>query len=185
MRWVCSFHLFPPRARAVWLRARARSRGIACVSTLFCVRRLLRCRPSRLAIRRCSEAGDKLEMEIVNRHRLLRRGRNYQRENEKGLFFVAICADLERQFEFVQRNWINSDNFQALDGETDPLVSKRTHGGNFTIPTAGGSILIRGLPSFVSLRAGGYFFIPSKSALIYLSNLADDVQLMSAFMRRG
>mgnify|MGYP006396090097 CR=1 FL=1 len=129
--------------------------------------------------------GDKLEMEIVNRHRLLRRGRNYQRENEKGLFFVAICADLERQFEFVQRNWINSDNFQALDGETDPLVSKRTHGGNFTIPTAGGSILIRGLPSFVSLRAGGYFFIPSKSALIYLSNLADDVQLMSAFMRRG
>lgn len=113
--------------------------------------------------------GDKLEMDIVNRHRLLRRGRNYQRENEKGLYFVAICADLERQFEFVQRNWINSDNFQALDGETDPLVSKRTDGGNFTIPTAGGSIRIRGLPSFVSLRAGGYFFIPSKSALMYLS----------------
>jgi cytochrome P450/deferrochelatase/peroxidase EfeB len=117
--------------------------------------------------------GDKLELDIVNRHRLLRRGRNYERGDQKGLYFVAICADLERQFEFVQRNWINSDNFQALDDEADPLVSKRTGGGKFTIPTAGGSIRISGLPSFVSLRAGGYFFIPSKSALMYLSALDD------------
>lgn len=113
--------------------------------------------------------GDKQEMDIVNRHRLLRRGRNYERGNEKGLFFIALCADLERQFEFVQRNWINSNNFQALNEENDPIVGKRNTPGNFTIPTAGGSIKIDGIPSFVSLLAGGYFFVPSKSSLMYLS----------------
>lgn len=114
--------------------------------------------------------GDKQEMDIVNRHRLLRRGRNYERKGEKGLFFIALCSDLERQFEFVQRNWINSSNFHALEDESDPLVTTNRTGGKFTIPLAGGSIRLDGLPSFVSLRAGGYFFVPSRSALLFLSS---------------
>ena len=112
--------------------------------------------------------GDEQEMDIVNRHRLLRRGRNYERNGEKGLFFIALCADLERQFEFIQRNWINSSNFHALEDESDPLVTTNRTAGKFTIPLAGGSIRLDGLPSFVTLRAGGYFFVPSRSALLFL-----------------
>ncbi|MEW4448960.1 cytochrome P450 [Qipengyuania sp. JC766] len=114
--------------------------------------------------------GDKQETAIANRHRLMRRGRNYVRGEEKGLFFVALCADLERQFEFVQRNWLNSSSFHTLSGENDPLLGRKSEGcGKFTVPTSGGSIVLEGLSSFVSTRAGGYFFVPSRSALLFLA----------------
>jgi hypothetical protein len=38
----------------------------------------------------------------------------------------------------------------------------------FTIPTPSGPITLDGLQSFVTVRAGGYFFMPSYSALLYL-----------------
>ena len=119
------------------------------------------------------QPGDEKEIEIVNRHRLMRRGRAYEREKgkERGLFFMAICGDLERQFEFVQRSWISAPHFHALDDEDDPLLG---NGGgsdrSFTVPTAGGSIKLEGLGHYVTLKAGGYFFLPSRSALLYLAN---------------
>jgi hypothetical protein len=54
-----SFHLLrDARARVA---ARARAPAAVGLNIILCAA-LLRCRPSRLAIRRCSEAGDKLEM---------------------------------------------------------------------------------------------------------------------------
>src|SRR5439155_21183917 len=56
---------------------------------------------------------DPTQQAITNRHRLLRRGRPYEyqplpnEQAEKGLLFLCICADLERQYEFVQQTWIN------------------------------------------------------------------------------
>lgn len=116
--------------------------------------------------------GDEQEIGIVNRHRLMRRGRNYgQGEKEKGLFFIAICEDLERQFEFVQRSWLAASGFHELNGETDPLIGQPAQErGTFSIPTYGGTITARGLSKFTTLRAGGYFFVPSRSALRFLSN---------------
>jgi deferrochelatase/peroxidase EfeB len=52
----------------------------------------------------------------ARRHRLLRRGRAYglplvnrltDDGKERGLHFVCLNANLERQFEFVQQTWIN------------------------------------------------------------------------------
>lgn len=116
--------------------------------------------------------GDPQEIGIVNRHRLMRRGRNYRRDNEeKGLFFVAICEDLERQFEFVQRSWLQAGGFHELNDERDPLVGHCPAGtGTFSIPTHAGTVSVRGLSAFTTLRAGGYFFLPSRSALRYLAN---------------
>ncbi len=116
--------------------------------------------------------GDAQETEIVNRHRLMRRGRNFGRDDaEKGLFFIAICEDLERQFEFVQRSWLRAGGFHELEGELDPLIGQRNEdGGTFSIPTDGGTIIARGLSTFTTLRAGGYFFLPSRSALRFLAN---------------
>lgn len=116
--------------------------------------------------------GDEQEIGIVNRHRLMRRGRSYgANDSERGLFFIAICEDLERQFEFVQRSWLQASGFHELNGENDPLIGQRTSdGGTFSIPTHGGTIVARGLSNFTTLRAGGYFFLPSRSALRFMAN---------------
>ena len=128
------------------------------------------------------EPGDTWEQAITNRHRLLRRGRSYTRidengEQEKGLLFVAICADLERQFEFVQQTWINSPNFHGLSNEPDPIIGSITaanaqKSASFTIPTPAGPVKLTGMETFVKTRAGGYFFLPSRSALTFLKERA-------------
>jgi cytochrome P450/deferrochelatase/peroxidase EfeB len=131
------------------------------------------------------EPGDKDEQLITNRHRLLRRGRTYSYEADgdgagvrKGLLFMALCGDLERQFEFVQRTWLNATSFHGLVEEHDPLLGgpaarPTLHDApdremGFTIPTAAGPVRVKDLRSWVSLRGGGYFFLPSRSALAFL-----------------
>ena len=142
------------------------------------------------------EPGDKLEEAITNRHRLLRRGRSYAYRPDgatsetKGLLFAALCSDLERQFEFVQHTWINASSFHGMTAETDPLLgnplaeegktSAALVGGTntrFTIPTATGPVVMEGLRSYVTMRAGGYFFLPSRSALTYLSTALPDADM--------
>ncbi len=131
------------------------------------------------------QPGDPAEQIITNRHRLLRRGRTYVKQDangkiEKGLMFVSLCADIERQFEFVQQVWANSSNFHGLTNEPDPIfgadtpdsVNGSTCPRNFTIPTPAGPIKLTGMQNFVSVKAGGYFFLPSRSALTWLTDVA-------------
>jgi deferrochelatase/peroxidase EfeB len=109
----------------------------------------------------------------------LRRGRTYYRsakdgqQAEKGLLFVALCSDLERQYEFVQQTWLNSPNFHGLSHEPDPLVTPDQGRGKrvFTIPTAAGTITLENMQSFITVRGGGYFFLPSRSSLRFLIDL--------------
>ena len=54
--------------------------------------------------------------------------------------------------------------------EPDPLLGTGKD-RQFTIPTASGPMELRGLPEFVSVKAGGYFFLPSRSALRHLLDL--------------
>lgn len=126
--------------------------------------------------------GDPAEQIVSNRHRLLRRGRPYVRQDtgEKGLLFASIGTDIERQFEFVQQFWANAPAFHGLDNEPDPIIgadSADTRSGtarprHFSIPTAAGPVRIEGLQSFVETKGGGYFFMPSRSALGWLSQCA-------------
>ena len=126
------------------------------------------------------QPGDPSEQVITNRHRLLRRGRSYTRpgpDGEKGLLFVALCGDLERQFEFVQQTWANSPSFHGLTEEPDPIVGsgqgqKTGNPASFTIPTPAGPVKLHGMERFVTARAGGYFFLPSRSALSFLTTMA-------------
>lgn len=130
------------------------------------------------------EPGDEAEQRITNRHRLLRRGRTYQSGQENGLLFVALCSDIERQFEFVQQTWVNSPSFHGLSGEPDPLTGGQlsgesdpltrgpnAEGKNFTIPTPAGPIKLTGIEQFTRVRGGGYFFLPSRSALLFMKNV--------------
>lgn len=127
------------------------------------------------------QPGDTAEQFISNRHRLLRRGRTYTRhDGEKGLLFVSLCTDIERQFEFVQQFWANAPAFHGLDNEPDPFVgsdplcamTSEAKERVFTIPTPAGPLRITGLNSFVQTMAGGYFFLPSRSALGWLSDIS-------------
>jgi deferrochelatase/peroxidase EfeB len=113
---------------------------------------------------------------ITNRHRLLRRGRSYQQADEKGLLFIGLCADLERQFEFIQQSWLGSTSFAGLTNEPDPIVAVKPSGTStrFTIPTSAGSLVLPDADeSFVTVRGGGYFFLPSRSALVFLRKLVE------------
>ncbi|MCO6388757.1 hypothetical protein [Aliihoeflea sp. 40Bstr573] len=135
----------------------------------------------------------KVEMEITNRHRILRRGRSYRgvdlRDGRaqvpagdgegpeatdgpaEGLLFIAMNASIERQFEFVQQTWINASSFHGLRNEPDPLLHSGEV-GSFTIPTANGPVVLTGLSTFARVRGGGYFFMPGRSLLRFLGDNA-------------
>jgi deferrochelatase/peroxidase EfeB len=127
------------------------------------------------------QPGDQAEQFISNRHRLLRRGRNYTRmdSGEKGLLFASLCTDIERQFEFVQQFWANAPAFHGLDKEPDPFIGSDpvrldggTHDRVYTIPTPAGPVQLNGMKKFVQTMGGGYFFLPSRSALGWLTDVA-------------
>ena len=126
------------------------------------------------------QPGDPSEQVITNRHRLLRRGRSYTQpgpKGERGLLFVALCGDLERQFEFVQQTWSASPSFHGLTDEPDPITGSAQgqqvdSKAGYTIPTPAGPVKLVGMERFVTARAGGYFFLPSRSALNFLKKRA-------------
>jgi len=109
---------------------------------------------------------------IANRHRILRRGRSYFNEagGKAGTMFICVNADIERQFEFIQQSWINGSQFHTLPGEIDPITGQGTGSGNFTIPTTNGPGTLKGLESFIRMKGGGYFFLPSRRALDFLAD---------------
>lgn len=117
------------------------------------------------------EPGSMEQLAIVNRHRILRAGRLYEEEGgkKKGLLFVCLNADIERQFEFIQQTWIEAPAFHGLDGEVDPVFSDRGRDAKYTIPMPDGARTISGLKSFVTTRGGEYFFLPGRQALAFLS----------------
>lgn len=111
-------------------------------------------------------------------HRLLRRGRAYNDGARQGLFFVALNANISRQFEFVQNAWINSSKFDGLSEESDPLLGNRRAlpgcpvKDRFSLPQASGvTRRVGGLPQFVRVRGGAYFFLPSLRALRYIATV--------------
>ncbi|WP_158944356.1 Dyp-type peroxidase [Granulicella sp. S190] len=116
---------------------------------------------------------------LINRRRITRRGLPYgvwtpegesvTDSDERGVIFIALNADFSRQFEFVQQQWINYGNDARLGNEKDLLMGNHTGHGRFvvqgdTTPT-NPPFVCSNLPSFVELRGGGYFFLPSITAL--------------------
>lgn len=113
-------------------------------------------------------------------HRILRRGRVCSEESgaKQGLFFIALNANIGRQFEFIQNAWVNSSKFDGMSDENDPLLGNRqaTVGcpvtDRFSLPQAGGvTRRVAGLPQFVTVRGGAYFFLPSIRALWYIATV--------------
>ena len=112
------------------------------------------------------------QIQIGKRHRMLRVGRTYEKDKggklEKGMLFMCLNADIERQYEFVQQTWVSSTSFEGLVGEKDPTIGAREGCGHFTIPSWEKVTVLKEVPKFVTTKGGGYFFMPSRSSLRYL-----------------
>ena len=116
----------------------------------------------------------------VRLHRMIRRGTNYGPSlppgvldddgADRGLMFAFVGARLDRQFEFVQRQWINDGRFIGVPNERDPLIGVQDH-GEFTIPKRPIRRRMTELPDFVVNRGGEYCFMPSLRALRWLADL--------------
>ena len=131
-------------------------------------------------------------LEAVNRRRILRRGRLYgsalERDNalqpaaagadeDRGLMFMCFNSDIERQFEFIQSQWINNPAFDGLYQESDGFVTPRFAGdGRATSQRDPVRDRFLGLKTFVTVRGGAYFFLPGIRAL---RHLADDERRVS------
>ncbi|KWT82815.1 MULTISPECIES: hypothetical protein [unclassified Variovorax] len=133
--------------------------------------------------RRLGFGADPLRPDLVAStrfHRLLRRGREYGGGpgEETGLHFICLGANIARQFEFVQNAWLAGTRFDGLSGESDPLLGHRLPDADgsltdsFSMPVGTGpDRRLSGLPQFVTVQGGGYFFMPGIRALRYLSKV--------------
>ena len=126
-------------------------------------------------------------------HRILRRGREYgsglsveealspvAHTGPHGLHFICLVANIARQFEFLQSAWLMSTKFEAMTDESDPLLGNReplcgaAPTDTFSRPNeAGVRDRISGMPQFVTVKGGAYFFFPSLPAIRYLSELRE------------
>ena len=118
---------------------------------------------------------------LTNRRRILRRGLPYGHSKDRrddsgehGSIIMFLCASIRRQFEFVQQQWINYGNDFKLANDKDPIIGNHCENetggdGRMLIMSEPGSgkrpLLCGGMPRFVETRGGGYFFIPSLTAL--------------------
>ena len=115
---------------------------------------------------------------LANRRRVLRRGLPYgnvtdstRDDGNHGVVIMMLNADISRQFEFVQQQWINYGNdFKASN---DKEIILGNHGADYpskaVIQVDPDSdqppYFVRNIPRLVETRGGDYFFIPSMTAL--------------------
>jgi Dyp-type peroxidase family len=127
----------------------------------------------------------------AQRHRIIRAGIPFGPEvapgetttkHERGLMFVCYQTSIERQFEFIQRNYANNPNFVSGkerpggDGPVtpgyDPIIGQAEGNGarqmdepypNYPAGNRRTTLTIPG--EFVKLTAAAYFFMPSITAL--------------------
>ena len=118
---------------------------------------------------------------VARLHRMIRRGTSYgpvlaagvleDDGVERGLAFVFAGARLDRQFEFVQTEWVNDGLFIGARGDTDPVVGTNDQSGQFTVPQQPIRRRLKGLRRFVVTRGGEYLFAPGLRALRWLADL--------------
>ena len=120
---------------------------------------------------------------VARIHRMIRRGTAYgpplpdgvleDDGVDRGLMFAFVGANLGRQFEFVQAEWMNSSTFFGGTTEKDPVSGSGDGTGTYDIPRRPLRQRVKDLPLFVVTRGGEYAFMPSLRALDWLGRLTD------------
>jgi Dyp-type peroxidase family len=142
----------------------------------------------------------KAALEAVSRHRIMRRGRVYgeplfdlslldgvpddaklqflltltEDDTDRGLHFLCVNTNIQRQFEFIQDNWTNNPDFNKLYQNKDPIIGDNAHSQQapsyMTIPQTPVRYRTQALPRFVTVLGGAYLFMPSLTALRFLAH---------------
>ena len=88
------------------------------------------------------------------------------------MLFQFINSNIENQYEFVLRQWVNDSEFAGAvelhPKSKDPLIGTQDPAESiFVIPQADGAppIEVTGLSSFVTTKAAAYTFLPSITAI--------------------
>jgi deferrochelatase/peroxidase EfeB len=142
----------------------------------------LRC-PVGSHIRRLNPRGARV-MGMPHSRRITRRAMPYGPElkpgqprddRERGLVGYFLCGDLEMQFEFIQKVWVNQDlSTYGLRGTREPIVGTQPPGGGrFTIRTADARdpIALTGMPDLITTRGSLYCLLPGIGGLRHLASL--------------
>jgi Dyp-type peroxidase family len=125
--------------------------------------------------------------ELVVR-RIMRRAMPYSsyryKEPDQGLMFQAYNANIEGQFEFVQRLWVNSGvENHGMSRDRDPIAGEPVADGNpekgkgtfsFTAPESQCPHTLTNLEAHVRYRWGDYFLVPSRQTLAEICDQRDD-----------
>jgi len=129
-------------------------------------------------IRRCNPR-DAAIAGVARIHRMIRRGTAYgpmlpegvtvDDGIDRGLMFAFVGANIGRQFEFVQSQWVNDGIFFGAGDDKDPIVGSGEI--NFTLPRKPVRKRLQGIPRFVVTRGGEYCFMPGLRALRWLAEL--------------
>ncbi len=122
-----------------------------------------------------------------NTHRLIRRGLPYGPTYDakvpydgikRGLLGYFINSNIENQYEFVLRHWVNDSEFAGAvrlnPKAKDPMIgTQNPEESIFVIPQANGAppIKVTGLVTFVTTKAAAYCFLPSVTALKFIAKL--------------
>jgi Dyp-type peroxidase family len=113
-------------------------------------------------------------------HRMIRRGTAYgpplptgvleDDGLDRGLMFAFVGANIGRQFEFVQSEWLNDGAFFGGGTEKDPITGANEGDGTFSVPRHPLRMHLKGISRFVVTRGGEYCFLPGLRALRWLSD---------------
>ena len=102
---------------------------------------------------------------------------------ERGMLFQFINSNIENQYEFVLRQWVNDSEFAGavrLDPKTkDPLIGTQDPAESlFVIPQADGAppIEVTGLSTFITTKAAAYTFLPSITAIRFIAALPNRME---------
>jgi deferrochelatase/peroxidase EfeB len=122
-----------------------------------------------------------------NTHRLIRRGMPYGPVYdptkpydgiERGLLGYFINSSIENQYEFVLGHWVNDSEFAGAvrlnPKSKDPMIGTQDPAESvFVIPQASGAppIKITGFSTFITTKAAAYCFLPSITAIKFISGL--------------
>ena len=122
-----------------------------------------------------------------NTHRLIRRGMPYGPTYdptkpydgiERGLLGYFINSSIENQYEFVLGHWVNDSEFAGAvrlpPKAKDPMIGTQDPAESiFVIPQPNGAppTKITGFSSFIKTKAAAYCFLPSITAIKFISGL--------------
>ena len=117
---------------------------------------------------------------LANRRRLLRRGLPYgevkdrtRDDGDHGIIILMINADINRQFEFVQQQWINYGNDFKAGSDKEIILGNHSKDEKFSSKAVievdpnsdKAPYILSKIPRLVETRGGEYFFVPSLTAL--------------------